>query len=320
MKVYFHAPKEDWIVDRFKKEWDEDNADISVPDLHQASVMWLCADWCWKDLFNHFSDPFRTKKVLVTVHHIVPEKFKVQDAVEFKFRDEFVTAYHVPNQHTYDFIRPLTEKPIHVIGYWANQKIWRKTGEKNELRMKHSIPLDAYVIGSFQRDTEGAGIPHGVFEPKREKGPDLLADYAEVLVTQHEREPFFGYPAGPHVLLAGWRRQYLTSRFTNFHVPFSYIEMPSQETLNELYQTLDVYPVTARQEGGPQSLIECGLLDVPVVSRDVGMARQVLKAPFGGECCAIADCVEDARPLVPDVSGLVLPLGYEPYRRLLRSL
>lgn len=314
MKVYFHAPNEGWIVDRFKKEWDEDNNDISVSRPEDADVLWLCADWCWTQLLQHPQDVLHKKKVLVTVHHIVPDKFKQQQSIEFQMRDQIVTAYHVPNKHTYDFIRPLTNKPIHVVPYWANQKIWHKTDEKAELRKKHGIPEGGYVIGSFQRDTEGAGIPNGVFDPKLEKGPDLFADYVEGLEKQYKEQPFFGYPDGIHVLLAGWRRQYLIERFKASGVSFSYIEMPTQETLNELYQTLDLYPVTARQEGGPQSLLECGLLDVPVVSRNIGMASQVLRP------IAIADNVADARSLVPDVSDLVLPHGYAPYRQLLESL
>ncbi len=312
MKVYFHAPNENWIVDRFKKEWDEDNSDISVSKPEDADVLWICADWCWAQLENVMKA--KPRKILVTCHHYVPEKFDLSD---FQARDAYVTAYHVPNQHTYDFIRPLTKKRIEIIPYWANQKIWHKTGDQIEFRKKHGIPENAYVVGSFQRDTEGAGISYGEFLPKWEKGPDLFADYVEDLCYWYDKEPFFGYPDGIHVLLAGWRRQYLIARFEVTRVPFTYIEMPSQETLNELYQTLNLYPITARYEGGPQALIEAGLLDIPVVSRRVGMAEHVLKE------IALESENEElsaARPLIPDVSDLVLPSGYEPYRKLLASL
>ncbi len=83
---------------------------------------------------------------------------------------------------------------------------------------------------------------------------------------------------------------------------------------HDLYQCLNLYPITARQEGGPQSLIECGLLGVPAVSRDIGMASQVLPAS------AISDDVTSATPTVPDVSALSLPNGYAAYRKLLEIL
>ena len=40
-KVFVLPPSEDWIVDRFVKEWNEDNSDISVSHPKNADVMWL---------------------------------------------------------------------------------------------------------------------------------------------------------------------------------------------------------------------------------------------------------------------------------------
>ena len=70
MKVFVLAPNEDWIVDRQVKEWNEHNADISVSDPKQADVIWLLADWCFSRLPIEL---LKSKKVLCTVHHIVPE-------------------------------------------------------------------------------------------------------------------------------------------------------------------------------------------------------------------------------------------------------
>ena len=311
-KVFVLAPGEDWIVDRFVKEWSEDNTDITVSSSARADVIWLMADWCWQRV------PLATlqnKSVIVTVHHIVPEKFRGQERAEFAFRDGIVTAYHVPNKYTAEFIRPLTKKPIHVIPYWANQKIWRLTGTRESLRMKHGLPKDGYLVGSFQRDTEG----HDLKSPKLEKGPDLLADYLDTLncfnnsVMSHRIQGGFSTPS-LHVVLAGWRRQYIISRLEKDNIPYSYFEKPSQDVINELYQTLDLYPVTARQEGGPQSLVECGLLGIPCVSRPIGIADAVLPQT------SINDNVFLTVPAIPDVENLVLPAGYELYRKLIESL
>jgi glycosyltransferase involved in cell wall biosynthesis len=300
-KVYVLAPGEDWIVDRFVNEFNEDNSDIVVESPEQADVIWAYADWCWQKIPHHL---LRSKKIIMTVHHVVPEKFGESQHREFLARDTFTDSYFVPNFRTRDFISSLTIKPINITPYWANQKIWRATDEKNALRHKYKIPKDSFVIGSFQRDTEGAGITQGIFLPKLEKGPDLLADYIEMLHTTHPTL---------HVLIAGWRRQYLISRLQKAHVPYTYIELPSQEVINELYQTLDLYPVTARYEGGPQSLIECGLLNVPCISRPIGIADVVLPRS------AINDDVSCAIPAIPSVDKLKLPLGYDVYRRLIQS-
>lgn len=314
-KVFVLAPSEDWIVDRFVNEWNEDNADISVTGRDgpfACDVIWLMADWMWKIVPRTL---LLSRKVLTTVHHIVPEKFGPNEWHDFQQRDLITTAYHVPNKYTEAFIRPLTQKPIHVIPYWANQKIWRPTGTRESLRIKHGLPKDGYLIGSFQRDTEG----HDLKSPKLEKGPDLLADYLDTLncfnnsVMSHRIQGGIQTP-DLHVVLAGWRRQYIISRLKASGISYTYFEKPSQEIVNELYQTLDLYPVTARHEGGPQSLIECGLLGIPCVSRPIGVADAMLPRS------SINDNVFFAIPVIPDVENLMLPAGYEPYRKLIESL
>ena len=298
-KVYVLSPVEDWIVDRFVKEWNEDNSDISVLHPKDANVIWLLADWAW----NHLAlqGYLNNKKVLTTVHHIVPEKFKEEEIENFLIRDRFTTAYHVYNQQTANFISRFTQKPIFLISYWANQKIWKKTGDKKELRQKHGLPQDSFLVGSFQRDTEG----HDLISPKLEKGPDLLADYLEDLKSKRQNL---------HVVLAGWRRQYIIERLKQAQISFTYFERPSQETINDLYQTLDLYPVSSRCEGGPQALIECGLLEIPTITRDIGIARQVLSQT------SINDDLSKACPGIPNVESWKLPFGYQPYRTLLLSI
>ena len=298
-KVFVLPPSEDWIVDRFVREWNDDNSDICVNNPYDADVIWLLADWAWTQLIN--TGLLTKKKILATVHHVVPEKFNSAALRDFMLRDSVTTAYHVYNKNTLEFIRKLTQKPVHVIPYWANQKIWRPTGDKRELRLKHGLPPDAYLVGSFQRDTEG----HDLISPKLEKGPDLLADYLEKLSKQRQ---------DVHVVLAGWRRQYIIKRLKSAGIPYTYFERPEHSVVNDLYQTLDLYPVTARCEGGPQSLIECGLLGVPVISRDVGIAGQVLPEP------SINNDVSLATPTIPDVESWKLPHGYSGYRGLINSL
>jgi glycosyltransferase involved in cell wall biosynthesis len=293
MKVYVHPAKEDWIVDRFVNEWNEDNKDITTTNPFESDIIWLLASWCWFDIAKFES--LRSKKILTTIHHIAPEKFDESSIKNFLLRDKITTAYHVYNETTFSFISKFTKKPIHLIEYWANQKIWKKTGDKYFFRKKYQLPHNGYLIGTFQRDTEGKDL----VSPKLEKGPDLFCDAIEKWWNNNKNI---------HVVLAGWRRQYVISRLSSAGIPFTYFEKPSQEVLNELYQTLDLYPVTSRCEGGPQALIECGLLNVPVVSRDVGVARQVLKES------SISSDVTLAKPDIPLVENLKLPKGYSLYR------
>ena len=298
-KVYIHPAEEDWIVDRFVKEWYEDNSDISTIDPFKSDVIWLLAGWRWADVARVKN--LCEKKILTTVHHIVPEKFDDTALHSFRVRDTITTAYHVYNESTLNFISSYTKKPIHLIEYWANQKIWHPTGNKQDFRKKYGLPHDGYLIGSFQRDTEGKDL----ITPKLEKGPDLFIDAVEKMWKTNKNL---------HVVLGGWRRQYVINRLNGLGIPYSYFDRPPQQVVNELYQTLDLYPVTSRCEGGPQALIECGLLNIPAVSRDIGIARQVLQEK------SIADDVSTAEPTIPNVESMKLPNGYKKYRELLGSL
>ena len=52
--------------------------------------------------------------------------------------------------------------------------------------------------------------------------------------------------------------------------------MASTETLNELYNILDIYIVSSRLEGGPQAILESAITKTPIISSDVGVASQIL--------------------------------------------
>ena len=52
--------------------------------------------------------------------------------------------------------------------------------------------------------------------------------------------------------------------------------MASFETINELYNCLDLYIVSSRFEGGPQAILECGITKTPIISTDVGVASEIL--------------------------------------------
>lgn len=310
-KVFVLSPGEDWIVDRFVKEWYEDNGDISVRTPKEADVVWLFSEWCYRHIDRRI---LQSKKVITTIHHVVPEKFDSRASAEFFDRDSVTDVYHVPNKYTEQFVKSLSKKPVVLIPYWANQKIWRRTSDKNSLRKKYNIPVDSFVIGSFQRDTEGSDLK----SPKLEKGPDLLADFIIKFKQEYEHrdelKSSIDAQRSVHVVLAGWRRQYIMGRLSSANVPYTYIERPPHNTINELYQTLDLYPVASRAEGGPQSLIECGLLGIPAISRAVGMADQVLTPK------AINDNILEASPEIPNIEVLKLPLGYRHYRELIESI
>ena len=66
------------------------------------------------------------------------------------------------------------------------------------------------------------------------------------------------------------------SELKKYQINYSYFEMANFGAINELYNCLDLYIVSSRYEGGPQSILECGVTKTPIISTDVGIASEIL--------------------------------------------
>lgn len=260
MKIYCLRANENWICDRIAEEWYSVNTDISCADPKEADLIWMLAGWCW----NHLSiDLLKEKKVLATVHHIVPSKFDDGKYREFVYRDQFVDAYHVPNSKTANIVNQITKKPIYIVPYWYHGETWKIEDSKKEARKTLGLPEDDFIVGSFQRDTEG-----DTGKPKLEKGPDIFCDSILALRQKTEKKL--------HILLGGWRRSFVESRLIEHEIDYTLMERVELDVLKSMYTACDLYLVSSRFEGGPQALLEASALKVPIISRDVGMATDVL--------------------------------------------
>jgi len=257
MKFFLAVANENWICDRFASEWRE-HFDTTKNSAH-ADVVWILSPYVWRSIPLQV---LKSKKVVVTIHHIVPEKFTKDTFREFLERDKFVDYYHITCEQTEQFIKKITKKPIFKHLFWVNPQNWFEI-DKQAVRQKFNLSDNAYLIGSFQRDTEG----HDLKSPKLEKGPDLFCDILEKI--NNERENL-------EVVLAGWRRQYVMNRLKKSGIRYHYYELPELSVVNELYNCLDLYIVAARCEGGPQSIVECASNKTPIISTDVGIASEIL--------------------------------------------
>ena len=50
MKVFINNIDENWIVDRLRKEFYEDNQDILTNNIKDADILWIIAPWTWKKI------------------------------------------------------------------------------------------------------------------------------------------------------------------------------------------------------------------------------------------------------------------------------
>lgn len=324
MKVYTLAPKENWIVDRFVNEWNNEHKEMvevhktskekilkenefePVDNPRNSDIIWAVADWCWRNIDPH---TLSKKKVIATVHHLVPDKFNDAAMAEFKQRDQFVDAYHVPCLNTKEQVEQLTKKPIYCFPFWVNQSIWYPKN-KHELRRKYRIEEDKFLIGSFQRDTEGSDL----VSPKLEKGPDVFCDLVEAL---HKMDPNI------EVLLAGWRRQYVMNRLWNAGIKYHYQELPPFEVLNDFYNMLDLYIVGSRYEGGPQSVFECAATRTPIISTRAGYAPELLDDRCmidNGATWRGASSEETLDNNFNKVQELFMPNGFFEFEKMIRGV
>ncbi len=51
MKIYVNAPGENWILDRYQKEWYQHNSQYSSLDPTKADILWMLDTYTW-DRFN----------------------------------------------------------------------------------------------------------------------------------------------------------------------------------------------------------------------------------------------------------------------------
>lgn len=260
MKIYLTKINESWIIDRIKNEWTVNNKKITTKNPYFSEIIWDIAPWASKPTFIK---KFKNKKIIQSIYHIEntsPEGREVKNIIE---NDKFIDGYHVISKKTKEVLQNFTKKTIFYLPLWVNQDIWYNKSNKNELRTNFGFTGSDYLVGSFQRDTEGSDLR----SPKLVKGPDIFIEIVKNLYKKNNKL---------RVVLTGKRRDYVISELKKNNIPYKYFEMTNFSMMNDLYNILDLYLITSRLEGGPQALVECGQTRTPVISTDVGIAREIL--------------------------------------------
>lgn len=250
-----------WIIDVFANEFIEYSGLKFTTNIEQANIIWIIGYNLQKiDLISKLEKkPF----IIMTIHHIDwnnnNETIKTIEKL-----DPIVDVYHVICEKVKIDMGRLTKKKIIQANFWINEKNFYKIDNKEELRKKWKLDNDNYIVGSFQRDTMGK---NKCMLPKLSKGPDILLKVVQAM--KMERPNIV-------VLLTGRRRNYIMRELDSANIKYVYYEMVTVSELNELYNCLDLYIVSSRVEGGPRSIMECGLIKVPIISTDVGISQYIL--------------------------------------------
>ncbi|MBU2060966.1 MAG: glycosyltransferase [Bacteroidetes bacterium] len=264
ISIYVHSEKSvqlksKWICDVLKSEFLK-YANVKIVDsANFADIIWLLAPWAHKDLDMEI---LKSKFIVTTIHHIDPQKYNSNKSY-FKLIDGITNRYHTICDPSLNELKKITSKQIVVANFWINEKNFFEITDIKALKIKHNLPQDSFLIGSFQKDSEGRNLKI----PKLSKGPDL---FIKIISEIRSLNPNI------HVVLTGWRRNYMINELNKLNISFSYYELIDTSDLNELYNCLDLYLVTSRVEGGPRAILECGLVKTPLISTRVGISELIL--------------------------------------------
>lgn len=178
-----------------------------------------------------------------------------------------VSTKKMYNYFTNEGFKKLIRIPIGLNDDFHNLKVHSK---KDALRFKFNVPKDSFVIGSFQKDDVGwnnKGIP------KLIKGPDIFIKIIKEIKKKIKNL---------HIVLTGPGRNYLKKELKISNIPYTHIFFDNYLQLKEIYNTLDVYLVSSRDEGGPKSILESMCCEIPIVSSRVGQAEDLIKHESNG--------------------------------------
>ena len=183
--------------------------------------------------------------------------------------------------------------------YTLDTSIFSPLEQKHLLRAKYHLPQDAYILGNFHRDSEGANLTLS----KLQKGADIFFEMIQLVWRSYKNI---------HVLLAGPRRHWLRTQLERAHIPYTFIGQITSDDdwkiniltlpqINELYQCLDLAIVSSRWEGAPRTLLEAAATRTKVISTNVGIAADLLVKK-----CLYANFIDGAELIRKDIETNIL--------------
>jgi hypothetical protein len=254
-----------WICDRLKEQFIRYQPNYVTNDPNEADYIWYIAPWNYNFIPEGFTkndwitNILKKKKIITTIHHIDFDYLnKGKYDSQFQFIQNYATCIHsICNQTTENILNiKRFEIPIITQYLWERETYFYAVNseQKKKLREKYNIDNNSFIIGNFQND-------------KKSKCPEILIKIIVDMANSGKKI---------EVIISGRNRSYIYKNLKRYNIKFHYFYMVSIETLNELYNCLNLYIISSKYEGGPRSIIECALTNTPVISTKVGIAKEFM--------------------------------------------
>ena len=158
-------------------------------------------------------------------------------------------------------------------------KIFKKFSKNKSFDIKKSLglPYDKFIIGSFHKDGDGWGAG---MNPKVIKGPDIFLKTLKI--TKRKIKNLF-------VLLTGPARGYIKRGLEELAIDYMHFDSLNFQQLPNLYNCLDLYLISSRDEGGPTGMFEAMACGVPIVTTRVGLANDFITNKKNGFIVEVDD-------------------------------
>jgi len=260
-----------WALDDDVQNAKEALNFVKFAELKECDV--VHSVW-WKALFNIPMCELNGKRIICQITNDPYQNMLLPD---FRRMLKLVNCWIAPSKQAFNRLAEFGILSTVVPAGYDSGNFYHLP--KNDRRIKDifnkwNIPTNKYLIGSFQRDTEGRDL----VSPKLLKGPDILAEILNKVYETNENI---------HVVLAGPRRFWIRKKLNECGIPFTFIGKAIDEDdislntlphskINLLYNLINLYIVSSRSEGGPKSLLEASATKCKIISSNVGLSEDVL--------------------------------------------
>lgn len=219
---------------------------------------------------------FKNIKIIANVTNDILNHKILFNNINYHKLKRLVDVWISPSQKVYDYITKDGNK-TYLIPFYVDVNIFKKIELDKEalcgfLDIKYKDIKDKYLIGSFQRDSEGKDLSI----PKWQKNPGRLIE----ILKELPKDKIL-------LIIAGPRRHWIRNRCDDLNIPYLFVGKKvseddilinnlSSREINVLYNLIDLYLVTSDSEGGPKAILESSLTKTLIYSTDVGFAKDMI--------------------------------------------